>query len=249
MAKRYIPHITEIIIKNNDLIIKEKSDNLADMIEWMEIFPRKKLYSPAFGIVRLSGVDRTKGIIQVEDKSGQVYNFTLEGKLHEGGEVVLFPDENKVWNPVAKKVYPPRKKTFEGLYNSNIETYKLLEFLVSAAEEINSFYDMVYESKFPDYSHTNREVIYIIVITSSPLAISYRQVKLDEYYYNSNAFPPFFCFNTFSALLYFLHEYNREMIKIIPLIFKDFNHPCKSNVYDFTPMLKSYIEQMFPPYR
>lgn len=222
------------VIPLKELIIHRWSKNLAEMMDWMGITPGQSLYSQAFGPVTLIEVNKLQKFIKVSDESSNVYNFTLEGKLHEGGEVLLFPDEKKYWRRVPKLIKPPQKRIIIEQMNflfGGIGNY--IKILLNVSNEINDFYDDFINSS-RQFPITERYTIEILNETS----FSYGNKVRDESYYDivkiedisicapfetatKNQiipFPALFVFNSYSAVLYFLKLYHGNINRLISLI-------------------------------
>ena len=255
MAKEYITKIRDEVIRLKGLKMNFKSEDLTQMFSLMDIHRGHELYSPVYGKVVLTDIDYENKTITVKNQNNQFFKFSHEGKLYEDGEVVLFPDAQKIWKPIPLPTTPPDKKKFDLSKDYHpFKTIKLLEFLLTVANEINSFFDRIIE----DGRYSNRryndnkelEKVYTIELIKKGQFEDYdRTIELKTYeihsYQNDRLYSPFVCFNSYSALLYFLATYKHELDVFISFFFFDMHIPVSIHHVYHSSSIKANIDRMF----
>lgn len=254
MAIEYRRKIRDAVISLKDLTMDYKSDNLTEMFSLMNIHIGHELYSPVYGKVILTGINNKKKTIQVENQNGEEFEFSHEGKLSKNGEVVLFPDKRKIWNPIPLPTTAPKKKKFDLTKDYPFKTLKVLEFLLSVANTINDFFDrIIEEGGYSDYRYNDDKelvkVYTIELIKKEKFQDHHRTIELKTFeknsYENDIAYSPFICFNSYSALLYFLALYEQELDYFIRFFFFDMHIPVTIHYLHYSSSIKSGIDRMF----
>lgn len=206
------------LLSKNELITTYQSSDITKMMEWMNFKQGQMLYSSAFGPLRLKGIDEDEPKIKTIDKNNRIIEFTSNGKYFDMGEVILFPEKGKKWEPIKRLLTPPLKNEISDHINNAINhkrfkrSYDILYKLMVSAAQLNVFFEKFYDSNASNVFlctfcvYYDKNGYYAAKCVWIP-----KNVKITHDYTHSLKCFHLFPFKSYSALYYFIEMFQSDI--------------------------------------